>query len=233
MKNIISILSLILSFQISAENWISKEMLNSNQAFQLKSDCLKKYSDCFDIGDLPHSVYSLKDIEVDDENSPKYSKTNPESCTDDCIEKLSNKVCENDEYPIRTESEVYCSKLIGFNKKTVQKIELDQAKKSDYDSAQLLKAENELKEKEIQDSIKQIENGKRVIAIMSMINRKKNLTTEQVAQFSQAYSSVKGLLETGSLLTAKALIQSITPDGILTTQEDKDTLVNEINKLLE
>lgn len=80
-------------------------------------------------------------------------------------------------------------------------------------------------EKEVQKELAEMELGKRVIATISMRNKKKSLTIAQVQQITQTYSGINALLLNGSLGSAKAAIEAEVPDGTLVTQEDKGALL--------
>lgn len=84
-------------------------------------------------------------------------------------------------------------------------------------------------EARIQRRIKWIEAGKRIIAIVADRNDQKNLTGEQVIQMMQTYSVAQNLLLVGALDTAKSIIESVTPDGVIVTNEDKEIILNELN----
>jgi hypothetical protein len=71
--------------------------------------------------------------------------------------------------------------------------------------------------------------GQRVIALFSVRNDAKDLSTAQVQTLSENYAQVQSLLLNGSLATARMIINSISPDGLLTTQDDKEALINELD----
>ena len=77
--------------------------------------------------------------------------------------------------------------------------------------------------------LSRMECGKKVIAIFSIRNDAKNLTTQQVQTLSETYAQVQSLLMNGSLETSAMVITGIAPDGIITTQADKDALLSELN----
>jgi len=81
---------------------------------------------------------------------------------------------------------------------------------------------------EITLRVKRMDFGRRLIAIMSIRNDAKEFTQEEIVQFMADYSDINTALLNGSIVTAKAMIQAITPDGTITTQGDKDALLNEI-----
>lgn len=84
-------------------------------------------------------------------------------------------------------------------------------------------------EEEIALRVKRQEFGRRLIAIISIRNDAKSFTQAQIEQFASDYAAINTALLNGSIATAKAQITAITPDGTITTQGDKDALLNEIN----
>jgi hypothetical protein len=80
--------------------------------------------------------------------------------------------------------------------------------------------------------VKRIEYAKAVIARISYLNSKKNLTQEQIVGLANTYAPVMNLLNTGSYPTVLSVLEGITPDGII-TQSDKDSVVGMIQKYLE
>jgi hypothetical protein len=93
--------------------------------------------------------------------------------------------------------------------------------------------EDKIAAKEAEDQIamrmKRQEFGRRVIAIMSIRNDTKTLTTPQIVQFRSDYADINEALQNGSIGTARALINAITPDGTITTSADKTALLAEID----
>lgn len=90
-------------------------------------------------------------------------------------------------------------------------------------------AEAAAKEQSIAVALQRMEWGKRVIALVLVQNSKKVLSNVQIAQINATFAQIKGLLETGSLNTAKDAISSISPDGVLVSDEDKSLYLAEIN----
>jgi hypothetical protein len=122
--------------------------------------------------------------------------------------------------------------ITGYEKKTIDSIAIDSSKLSLWKADQLTLAAAKDKESSIQAALERIECGKRVIALLVVRNSVKQLSTTQVASINNIYAPIKGLIDTGSLVTAKELMLSISPDGTLITEEDKSDLVNEITKCL-
>lgn len=224
----------LLSLSVHAENWVSIPELGTNQAHQMKSDCERNGQECFDIGELPHSVYSVTQIDVDDYNKPIYSKSQVSICEsiEDCDAKFVALVCiDKDESSIKNYDllQVYCSKVVGYEQKKKDVISLDSVKKSAYDSEQLAKAQESYENYKISIALKKMDCGKRVIAKLVVLNSMKNLTTEQVAVMNGSYSTIKTLLETGSLETARINIQNAVADGSIILESDKNELVKTLD----
>lgn len=223
-----------------AENWLNHSKIKSGsiEAYSLKSDCERVSGEsCFNIGDYPTSVYSEVEIEVDDLQNPIYSKNDTESCLsdEDCSAKFLALVCtQNDYEKIKNLDllQVYCVKLAGYEKKYEKTIQLDSQKLSAWQSQEANKATERAREMAIQTALKRIECGKRVIGLLVVRNASKTLTTAQIGQINTVYAPIKGLIDTGSLVTAKEQMQAITPDGLLITTEDKDDLIQEITKCI-
>lgn len=242
MKKIITVIILLVTiFSNSyAENWLNHSKIKSGsvEAYSLKTDCEKVSGEkCYDIGSYPSSVYSETDIEVDDYSKPTYSKIDVTSCLDeaDCSAKFLAKVCSQIDYnKIKNLDllQVYCVKLAGYEKKYEKTITLDSQKLSAWQSQEAVKASERAREMAIQTALARVECGKRVIGLLIVRNSTKSLTTAQVGQINSIYSPIKGLIDTGSLVTAKEQMQAITPDGSLITQGDKDDLLAEITKCL-
>lgn len=239
MKYLILTLVLFSNFAF-AENWLNHtKILNaSKEAFSLKSDCERISGErCFDIGDLPSSVFSEVDEEVDDTSKPIYSKSEMVSCVSEanCDLIFLTKVCtDSTEQLIKNYDllEVYCSKWVGYEKKLQKTIAQDASKLAAFQAQKAIEEAARQKEASIQVALKRIECGKRVIGLLIVRNSVKVLTTAQVGQINTTYSPIKSLIETGSLVTAKEYMQAITPDGVLITEADKSDLVAEINKCL-
>jgi hypothetical protein len=72
MKNFILICFILICFlflahNTFAENWTSPSKLGTNQAFQMESECKRVTNEvCYDLGELPHSVYNIEKLMVDE-----------------------------------------------------------------------------------------------------------------------------------------------------------------------
>lgn len=231
MKLIFSLLLVLFVLNSYAENFTSISKLGTNQAFQLKAECERVTNEeCYDLGDLPHSVYSVTTIKVDDYKKPIHAKADTQSCLDqeDCDAKFVALVCSKNNYEkIKNYDllQIYCTKLAGYEKKDKQVISLDSEKKAAYDLSLVQKQAEQLEESKIQIALKKIDCGKRVIAKLVVLNSVKELSTSQIATMNGTYATIKTLLETGSLETAKIAIESAVADGTIILKSDKTELV--------
>jgi len=232
------ILTLILfSTQLKAENWLNQSKIKSGsqEAYSLQKDCERISNEpCFDLGVYPSSIYSEVDIEVDDTLKPIHSKNEVESCLsiEDCDSKHALKTCLDPlESSIKNYDllQVYCSKFLSYDKKLIKSIALDAVKLSAYQAEQTTKAALQVKESAIAYAQKLMACGNKVLAYMLVRNQPKLLTTTQVDQLVQTYAPIKGLLETGSLNTAKEKIAAVVADGVVVTESDKAALISEID----
>ncbi len=231
----------LFSFSVSASTWMPESWINagSKSGFSNQGNCETQTKlECFDIGQNVPQALEKTVIQVDDLGRPVYLKENTAACSDnsDCQTKFLALECAEGFSRVKNLDllEVYCTKRgEGYHQKDQAVFVLDQAKLDAHNAQELLKAQEAEKESNIQIFLKRIDCGKRVIALMAVRNVPKNLNTAQVAQMAATYASIKGLLETASLNTAKAAIQAVVPDGILVTDDDKVALVAEIDKCLE
>lgn len=240
MKKILLISLAFFTVTVHAENWLNHSKIKSGsvEAFSLKSDCERISGEkCFDIGSLPSSVYSEVDELIDDYSKPNFSKSEIETCTTNanCDTKFLAKVCTDLlEYKIKNYDlkEVYCTKLTGYDQKLQKTIALDSVKVDALNAQKAIDLLASQKEAGIQGALKRIECGKRVIGLLVLRNSQKVLTTANIGQINTVYGPIKGLIDTGSLVTAKEQMLLITPDGTLITEADKNDLVAEITKCL-
>jgi hypothetical protein len=259
MKNIISILifTLITNITFGASAPISEIQkkidncnykLNVNIGKSCQGQCLEvlpsfncEYSEIVDkmIDDETRPIHEAKSIVVacaavlDDPSTTEIDES--KTLEQDCLEKEAAQICDGSQgyFKVRVadNSEVYCTKVVGYEQKVSgeKTITENATKKAAYDSSRLA---SEQMEAAIASAMKAIDHGKRVIALLLVRNASKGLTTAQIEQMNSTYAEIKNLLETGSLVTAKEKIESITPDGTIVTEADKVALVLEINSFL-
>lgn len=76
-----------------------------------------------------------------------------------------------------------------------------------------------------------MDHGSKVISFMVYRNSLKlDLTQDQVSAMVSTYATIKALLETGSLNTAKTAIEALTVDGTIITELDKSKLISKIEE---
>lgn len=140
------------------------------------------------------------------------------------ISQNSGQVTDSDSYNVAGFTGATIDTSFGWNFQTLAKPTTSQltALKPTVDA-------ETISSNDLMNRIKRQDFGRKVIAIMSIRNDAKNLNSSQIVQFAQDYADINMALLNGSIATAKALIQAITPDGVITTQADKDVLVAEIN----
>lgn len=73
---------------------------------------------------------------------------------------------------------------------------------------------------ELSNQLKLIKYGNDIVALIGIRNKSKSLTVEQVATLVSTYAPIQGLLQSGSLETAKVQVNAITPDGVIITASD-------------
>lgn len=200
-----------------------------------KAKCETQYSEtCFDIKSTKNASYSeIIDEMVDDYSKPVNSKNEIEACSDqtDCETKNASKVCADSEESVfmaADYSEIYCSKLLRFEQKLSGRkiVSANETSKASYDAAKIAEA---TKEAAIAMAARAIACGKRVISMLVVQNASKSLDTTQIKAMNVTYASIKDLLETGSLTSAREEILAQPVAEPLVTQTDKDVLVAELD----
>lgn len=239
-------MKLLILFFISLSifaNYIPVELvgtdLTGKPIFTNSAKCKKHYAkDCIKLpSGFNPNYYTLQDVIKDDLENPIYTKTEVlNQCGEYCqsLWDSNTYTCQDQDaspYLNLDIEEIYCAKVTGYNQiATGQKIVAEDAVlKANYESQVQAKKDQE---EAIQNELKAIEHGKRVIAVLMYRNRSKNLTTAQISQMNNTYSDIKNLLDTGSLETAKLAIGAITPDGTIVTEQDKTALIQEIDNFL-
>lgn len=69
----------------------------------------------------------------------------------------------------------------------------------------------------------------RVLSLITGYNYSRSLTSEQINVLKTTFSKINELLKDGQPFHAKPLIQAITPDGVLVTEEIKQAILEEYN----
>jgi hypothetical protein len=236
------LLVLIPTISLAQQGWNS---LEDNVVYVEKSFCESQTSlPCYDVAACPVEHCDLVDEIVNGE--PLYTVNNQQSCTldvptiegeentkTDCQLKLEALSCdENFEAILREDLlEVRCTRLDGYEQiNTGRKVlAVNPSKKAAYEAQQAAKLQLETA---LAQARKLRECGNNVIDLLLVRNASKGLTTTQVKQIVSTYAPIQGLLQTGSLNSAKEEIQAVEADGTLVTNEDKAALTAEIDKCL-
>ena len=72
--------------------------------------------------------------------------------------------------------------------------------------------------------------GKNVVKLITIRNSKKDLTSTQNLEILQTYGDSKSLMEAGAVESARDLMNTLTPDGVKITTDDKTYVISEIEK---
>lgn len=84
-------------------------------------------------------------------------------------------------------------------------------------------------EDEIALRVTRIKFGQRLVAIMSIRNDAKSLTTQQIVQLVSDFADINQCWLNGSIQTSRALIDALTPDETILTTADKTAILAEID----
>ena len=242
MKRLVFVWVLVLTFNAKGM-WFPVGKSGANVNYAKKSVCEKlENHECFDISGKDVRYHEVKSVQVDDKTKPIWKpKYNVVSCGTDqeCVEKMAelggNSHCNSgDEIKYSKNTlmpgfSIYCTKVTGYEKKTVKKLVENASAKAAVQSADAAKAQEQAA---LEQAMKHQSFGKKMQAYIAVRNRQKSLTVPQVKQMTDTYGPIQSLLLSGSIETAKAQIQAITPDGTLVTQADKDAVLAEINAYL-
>lgn len=241
MKIITFIITLAICVPATAvENWypVGKQGAKTYVGKGKKSICQQSEGqDCFEITGKDLRFYEIKTVSTDDTSKPIWkSSYSTESCGTfaECEVVGETKVCDDEpedtyrivENLIMPGYSIHCTRVTGYEQVESKTLVLNESTRDQLIAEDLAKVEA----KSAIDAVKkQMECGKTVQASMAIRNVKKGLTTDQVNTFVQTYSTVKNLLDAGALKTAKAQLQSIDPDGTITTAEDKTAILGLID----
>jgi len=222
MKCIILILFLINSNLFAGEAYILKSEFMSKvitKSFTSKSDC-EKISPCIKVGDKFNLNFSkLIPEQIDDLSKPINTKNDIQVCSNkaDCQLKQKSKVCTDKSEHIvigKLFKELYCTKISGYQQKLSGRdiIVEDSALRATYDSAQAAKASSKLL---LDKKISKIKAGTQAIAYVGVLLDSKNLTAGQTMGImaDAKIKPIMGLLQSGSLTTARGLVAAYVPDA--------------------
>lgn len=239
MKNI-----LFTVFFISLSSWAQTPAWNNlqdNVMYVEKGFCEKQSNTtCYDAGSCPLAYCDLVDEVVN--GAPIYTVNNQQFCTlgiaegqtkTDCQLKLEALSCAQGFEAILREDllEVRCTRLDGYEQVLTGRkvLQNNPTKFATYQAQQAAQAQMQAA---LAQARRLRECGNNVIDLLLVRNASKGLTTAQVKQIVATYAPIQGLLQTGSLNSAKEEIQAVTADGTLVTNADKTALIAEIDKCL-
>lgn len=214
---------------VFASEWTTIEMYPSSWGSKQICEQLGK-SECFEIQEST-SRYSKNTIQVDDLSKPIWeSESNLQYCADEqaCYKDLESFSCPSGKEKIYSKlptHRLYCTKLLGYQKKDKQILVLDATKDSEYQAIKQAKNVEAVKEQAIQAKLKDIEKGKRIIAMMRANSDAKNLTKQQKKALINSTKEIIEALNIGSLDVAKDLVQAIVADGVIILESEKQAIL--------
>lgn len=210
---------------VFASEWTTIEMYPSSWGSKQICEQLGK-SECFEIQEST-SRYSKNTIQVDDLSKPIWeAESNLQYCADEqsCFKDLESFSCPSGKEKIYSKvptHRLYCTLLLGYQKKNKTILEVDPTLDLAYQSSKQAKTVEAVKEQMVQAKLADIQKGQKIIAIMRVGSDSKNLTKQQKKTLINTTKEVIEALNIGSLDVAKELIEGIAPDGTLITNEDK------------
>jgi hypothetical protein len=233
----------LISLSVHAQNFMPLSVVQSKgvAGFSFQQDCESSSKEqCLDVGGNPEIVklgfFSLADVMGDDLEKPIWElESEVEDCSDEapCKLALEAKVCSKlgyEKFIDALYTKVYCTQITGYKQKVVGKsFAVDQVAFDAYKAEKA--AKNQFEAGINQAQMLQV-CGRRVMGLMLVRNKQKNLTTSQVKSVVKTYADISDLLESGSLVSAKEEVHAATADGVLVTEEDKAALLSEIDKCL-
>jgi hypothetical protein len=191
--------------------------------------------ECFEIQESPDK-YKVSVIQVDDKEKPIYdSKSNITACNglDDCYSKIVN-LCVSSKYPVVNPNflEVYCTKVINYEKKNKSILVLDAVKEVNYIQSKELADADKVKKDLLDKKIKHCEVGLKIIAMVQLSSEDKGLSKSIRDQLEVDLEAIIKKLHLCKLQDAKDLIEAIVPDGVKITTADKSSVLSVINEEL-
>lgn len=224
--------------QAFAGNYWPLGKQNANKVYAQKSDCESKEGvDCVDITGKDLRFHVARTTEVEDNSKPIYkTQYDVEACqsANECQALVGSKTCsqgDNAAFSANTLMpgfKAYCTGIEGYEKKEVKELVLDSQLQNQVLAADAVKAANE---SAIQTVMRHMRCGGKVKAIVSLRNSMKQMTAEQVKEFTQNFLTIAALLDAGALVTAKGEVQSIAV-GPMVSEEDKESIVSAIDACL-
>ena len=124
-------------------NFLAGDIINSGDStgqpvFRLQEKCEAHYKKaCFDITSKDIKYNKVKQVDVDDTSKPIYeAKSNVQACEGQaCYELITAEYCPEtyQAYVNEDKTEVYCTIIIGYKQKKVDKLVEDAALKAAYE----------------------------------------------------------------------------------------------------
>lgn len=229
MKKFLIIYVLLCVSVCFSSEWTTTEFYPSSWGSKQICEQLGKGKECFEISEST-ARYSAKTIQVDDESKPVYkAESRVMMCADydSCQELRPQHLCLPDEMQIYAESpyRLYCTKLLGYEQKDKLVLALDSVKDAQFQSDKQAKNVEAAKEQAIQNKLKEIQKGQRIIAIMRANSDAKNLTKQQKKTLINSTKEIIEALNIGSLDVAKDLMEAIVPDGVIILESEKQAIL--------
>ena len=195
-------------------NWFPVGKDGANKIYVSKEHCeAEEGQACYDITGKDLRYHELvSHPQLDGDGNQMYAQ-------DPVLDGDGNSVLDGDGNPTYTQGAALTYNTLEENAGLKASVEADDAALSGSEAA-------------IEVKLKNMEFGKRVLAIVSIRNDAKSLQPADVVSLSNTYAPIQGLLLNGSIATAKAQIEAITPDGVLVSQDDLDAILAEINAYL-
>lgn len=197
--------------------------------------------DCFEVQGKVIGNYDVVTTQVDDMSKPIYKPNYKiEACDSpqDCQSKQDSKdpgYCEAGDYLKHEKNSLmpgykyFCTGISSYEKKDEKTLVVNEQKKQVYDASEELKSAEAAVLAGYQ---KDVSFGVRMIGMIALRNRAKNLTTTQKKSLISDFRAVMDLLGAGAIPDAKAEIETIAVQDPIVTQADKDALLAEINSYL-
>jgi hypothetical protein len=172
--------------------------------------------------------------QVDDLEKPIYSKSESQACDgqEACQTLLQVKACtdpQEDPFIDEGYTEVYCSKITGYQQKTVTGIYEDASLKSTYTASVAAKQSIE---QGIALAAQKRACGQRVIDFIAVLNAQKGITVEQTRVMLTSFNDIHTELKAGALETAQDSLENIDVSGIILDQADINLIIAELQKCM-
>lgn len=240
----ITILILFFANYSYAQNYMSVGT-DIKKMWRKKSSCVNSEKEkvgfvgCFDVTQRDPRFHESQTSMVDDTSKPIYKpKYNLESCDSDSdcqtkqgakVDCLSGDITGYEKNTLMPGYSLFCYGISGYEQMSQTILVENAALKASVQAADAQKASDA---SALQAIAKDAMFGNRMIAFVGARIRAKSLNLADTKTVLSTYSSVIDLLRAGSIPHAKSEITSMTPDGTLVSQSDKDALLAEIDAYL-